>query len=675
MSVQWLISSNDGAPVLFSDLGVTSCVVTLVANGEDSMTFTVDADYSSDPDFTDGTKIAVIRRSGSDVCVFVGWVRGIPRAAHVDSEDISYYVQGPSSMLRRVTFAQGWTVISENDGTPTTAFEPRVVLGENSSGTRRTTGGTITDVINYAILVGKPIALGTVGIGVLAPREEHDNISCIDAILSCLRWTPTSVLWWDYNHQEAGVYSPAANVTSASEMTAVNLVLHSADTSDSLFTPRYDLQVPGIVITYRITGEREGKPYERRAYDTAGDADDAEKFSIYINLEGARYELLTQKVVTGDYPTDNATARTWLASMVPWIAALPAGDWSTISSTRSEAYHYPRYLVEGGISEWMGVAAVKETTTVKVRVKTRDENDNITEDSTRDVPITLISTNAFTKTYSKNILAASGESVPEGLAAALFAEWSRLHWEGSFMLDEDEPTFSIRPGVVLNATGARSEWASMNAVVQSVSVNIATGSTSLTTGPCARLEADSRMALFRAVRTRRNPVLSSHTDGEITAISGTDTSAAQDTSAPQSNRHHRLAIRVGSISDNALLHSIELYPESVTFSKSSEASAQEIKPREIRILNAKNKVVKVQAIAGAEYGEETDPTETPPGTPPPCGHPGNQPGAGTGTPDDDSSSVDNDHPGDKAGEGYDADHPGDSSGDNGITPNSSGDCQ
>lgn len=69
-----------------------------------------------------------------------------------------------------------------------------------------------------------------------------------------------------------------------------------------------------------------------------------------------------------------------------------------------------------------------------------------------------------------------------------------------------------------------------------------------------------------------------------------------------------------------------------------------------------------------------DPPPDPPG-PPPCGHPGNQPGAGAGTPDDDPTDVDNDHPGDNPGEGYDVDHPGDSEGEDGVTPNSSGDCQ
>ncbi len=50
--------------------------------------------------------------------------------------------------------------------------------------------------------------------------------------------------------------------------------------------------------------------------------------------------------------------------------------------------------------------------------------------------------------------------------------------------------------------------------------------------------------------------------------------------------------------------------------------------------------------------------------PPPCGHPGNEPGGG----------GDADHPADESGAGNEPEHPGDAEGDDGITPESSGDC-
>ena len=50
--------------------------------------------------------------------------------------------------------------------------------------------------------------------------------------------------------------------------------------------------------------------------------------------------------------------------------------------------------------------------------------------------------------------------------------------------------------------------------------------------------------------------------------------------------------------------------------------------------------------------------------PPPCGHPGNESGGG----------GDEDHPADESGAGNDPEHPGDAEGEDGITPESSGEC-
>ena len=662
MSTQWLISKDDETPVLLETIGITACVVSLAANGEDSMSFTVDADYTSDPAFPDKTKLALIRAEGESTrCVFVGWVRGIPRDGAEDS--LSYFVEGPAARLRRITYAQEWTVIADDDGDPALALEPHVVLGEDNSGAKITTGAQIENVIAFAASQGLPIAVGAINAGIGAPKEEHENIWCMDAICACLRWTPTHVLWWNYDNAVGGSYVPAANVSSAAEMDAVPVVLHNADVTDDLFTPRYDLVVPGVVITYRIAGEKDGKPYERRAYDTAGDTGDPERISVYIDLQGATYETLTQDVVTADYPTDYAGAQAWLASMVPWLAALPAGDWATISSVRSQFYPLPRYLVEGTISDWMGVEAVKETITVKVRIKTRDADGNVTEDTTRDIPITLISTNAVTKTYSKNILTGFAEPVPVGLAAALYAEWSALPWEGRFAIDEQEPSFSIIPGKAINCTGARSEWATMRAVVQSVSVDVASGATSFSVGPCARLEADSRMALFRAVRSRRNPSRPSRTDGDIEAISGADAVSGQDTESTQAQHRHRLSVRAPDSLGNA--HEIDLDPAGVSFGQSAAATPQSIRPREVSLLQPDGTVRKAQILSGEPYGDPTAPGEPEPPQPPPCGHPGNAGGGG----------GDEDHPANEDGAGGDVDHPGSEEGEGGITPESGGTCE
>lgn len=678
MSVEWLISKDDGTPATLETLGVTVCTVTLAANGEDYLSFTVDEDWTANPAFPNKSKVALIRRDGAiDKCVFVGWVRQIPRDASAEAEALSYTAEGPSAALRRIDYAQAWTVITEDDGEPSPVLEPRVILGMNASGARRSTGQQIGDVITYAINKGLPIAKGTIANGLNAPRDEQENIKCMDAILTMLRWTPTHVLWWDYNNIEGGVWTPKANVTPATEMTAIDAALHNGDVATASFTPRYDLVVPGVAVTYRIAGEKDGKAYERRQYDLAGDTADAESMSFYIDLQGANYQTMQQDVETGDYPYGGtyAEAKTWFKTLVPWLAALPNGDWSITSFKRSGTKHLPRYLVSGSVCEWMTLLTERETITAIAQIITRDKDGEITEDTEREIPIKLVSTDATTRSYKKRLLTGDSEAVPIGLADAILAEWSMLEWDGAFLLDEEEPTFTIIPGRVVNWTGARAEWATMRAVVQTVSVDIMSGGINVATGPCARLEADSRLAMFRAVRSRRIPMSSSHDDGEVDAISGAEDTAEQDTQPAQAKARRRMTMRAKDASGR--VHLIDLNPAGVSFAERPQASVQYLIPRESYVLGAGGKVRKQQIIAGEPYGEEIDPEDVPPDEPtaPPCGHPGNQPGGGAGTPDDDPSVVDNDHPGEKPGDGYDTDHPGEGEGEDGVTPESSGECQ
>ena len=155
MSVEWLISKNDEAPASLEALGVSACSVSLVANGEDSMSFTVDADYTADPAFPARTKVALVRRdSAGERCVFVGWIRSIPRISSAEYEAVSYTAEGPSALLRRVSYAQEWTTITADDGTPAATLEPRVILGEDNAGVRRSTGEQIADILAYAAAQG-----------------------------------------------------------------------------------------------------------------------------------------------------------------------------------------------------------------------------------------------------------------------------------------------------------------------------------------------------------------------------------------------------------------------------------------------------------------------------------------------------------------------------------------
>jgi hypothetical protein len=85
---------------------------------------------------------------------------------------------------------------------------------------------------------------------------------------------------------------------------------------------------------------------------------------------------------------------------------------------------------------------------------------------------------------------------PTGLAAAYLSMHNTLHWEGHVVLPELEPTIAIRPGNVLNITGGRSAWTTMNALVNEVEIQIDTGRTIVRFGPPLTLNFGDFFALF-----------------------------------------------------------------------------------------------------------------------------------------------------------------------------------
>ena len=612
MAVEWLIKKNAETAVSLATAGVSECSLGKRANGVDVLAFTVEGDYAADPAFPFGSRVALIRReSATDVCVFVGDVRSIPRQAEGGAaETLGYEVEGPSAALQRSDYAQQWKIITADDGEPADAYEPRVILGENAAGARITTGAQISAVVAFAASRGVAVAVGTIDAGISAPLDERENVSCWDAITSCLRWTPRHVLWWDYNNVVSGAYVPACHVTASASMSAASVTLHDGNAQGAAFRPRYDLQVAGVLITYRIVGEHDGVPYERRSYDTAGTSDHAERVSLVFDMAGRSTEQLTQKVVVGTYPLEiSAEAdKQWLIGFVPWLGEIPLADWSVESWARDGAEEYTKYLTEGAISSWMSVGSERETHMFAVRYKTRDESNNIVDEAEINVPVTLLSTNASTKTYRKTVAVAYEEAVPSGFAASLYAEWSPLQWEGQFRIAEDECSCSIRPGVVCNfaGTGTRAEWQTMRGVVQDVRYNIDAGDTDVTVGPCARLEADSRMALFRAARGRRFARSRQYkADGAIDGTSGPDNTPFETTADSPAQKRYRLRVEAPDGDSNA--HVVDINPAGTTFAVAGNKAATSITTREVVIATldgSGNPVAKrVQALCSAPYGD------------------------------------------------------------------------
>lgn len=92
------------------------------------------------------------------------------------------------------------------------------------------------------------------------------------------------------------------------------------------------------------------------------------------------------------------------------------------------------------------------------------------------------------------------ETPPAGLAAAFYASSNVLQWQGSLALKELECSRAIYLGSYVNLTGGRAAWASMNAVVQSTTEDIANGLTNIELGPPEHLGLEDFVDLMSAFR-------------------------------------------------------------------------------------------------------------------------------------------------------------------------------
>jgi hypothetical protein len=355
-------------------------------------------------------------------------------------------------------------------------------------------------------------------------------------------------------------------------------------------TPRYDLQKGGIHITYEKTHSVDGDSYHTVETDSAGDEDALDCVFATFELQGSNRTTVSQKIVTEDWPADLNDEAWWLARVawlnVPNIAPAEL----TISGAAKDANiasgtTYPRILIEGTVQDWMARSSLAGYLRAKATYTWRDGAAGPIVEVKVDVPIAvkLMCTSADTKTYHGTSSFDSGEATPAGVAAALYSAWSTLHFDGSLLLTENECSGLIRPSMALRISGGRTEWATMDAVVQQIEEDIDAGQTSVTFGPPARIEADTLVALVRALRGRRFSYnRTARTTGQASGandveLGGKNLGAADSSGGGRKKRD----VIWDTVSSD--LQTVDLNPSTVAFADGGDKAAKTLQPREMII--------------------------------------------------------------------------------------------
>ena len=619
-TTNWYVSADGSVWVLCSTAGICNPVLTLRTNGVDELAWTMPGDFLADPAYAYASTIYLARGVTTAgvttyTCKFVGRIISIPRQGASASEMLTFKAAGAWWWLDQVTYSQQWQTMRNTDNALINLNIPRVVLGQNNAGVKVDAGAQIAAVIDWAVAQGAPIVKGTVDTLATLPYSEHTNLRCADAIRQCLRLQPDTCCWFDYdNRNGSNIPVPKFYCRVPANLTAANIATLATDIDTITMTPRYDLQLPGVRIVYEMTCEYSGKSYRYAFIDDAGTVSDPRAVPLLFELQGSTAQTVEQTIVTTAYPVSPYTDKTFWRNLEPFLASIADGDLVIQNVVRSGVASplLGYYLNEGQITPWMldalGIHSEVETWEADISYIRKTSGTVEEQVVNKHVKVNILSTDATSGTYSTLQSFSSAEPVPSGVATALYASWNRLHWDGSFRLVEAEASFQAVPGNIVNLTGGRTEWSTMAALVQDVTVDLTSGASTVKTGTCGRLEAESLVALWRAAHFRRfswNRL--TRTDATLDStgnkVAGGAKLARQvaDTSDPgQAKVKRYTGTDSGSRTQIAVID-----PSSITFANASDAAAKTLALREVRVLEKQGgggyKAKLVQALCTPVY--------------------------------------------------------------------------
>ena len=578
---------------------------TLSAGGKDFFDF----DYVSETASSDAEIIAfksTVTVKKDSTQWFKGLVITNPRLASYDTEKQSIRVAGPMYQLSRCTFMQSWLIYDADGDENLSVNKSRVILNKAADGSRITTGTQIEYVINFAISKGIPITKGTIDTGIELPFDEQTNMTCEDVLNTMLRYLPDHVAWFDYS-----TTNPTFNCRKKSNLSAANKAITSGELLNMI--ARKDLQVPGVEITYEKTNTNDGIKRLVIETDSAGDTDAYDTIRPTFQLDGSSRTQIKAEIETVAIPDNGspngAAFKAYVRELIPVLATVADQDFSILAASRTGTL--ANYIVKGPVPDWVDpdVEPDEQSFTIQAAIRRDGDvaNDVVDWISSEKFVVRLQTTDKETGTFTKTTSADTGEATPTGMAAGLFAAWNTLHYEGSFDYTEQEVDGACTPGKVFNITGGGSEINSKSSIIQNCVESIDMGTTSIRFGPPRRLEADTLIGLFRALRSRRYAwSKNEQSEPDVSAGSAEVSGAIPERSASgYSQERKRLQIINENVTDD-LEHKITLDPSLLTFTNPDHKEAKELKPIEAFVLVIDGtglSAKRVQMLACEPYGD------------------------------------------------------------------------
>ncbi len=483
----WILKYN-GITCSLADYGIDAVTYFWKNQITDKVVFSIPGRLiTEDLIFSPGSTIELYQ---DEVKWFEGIITQTPLYGTSSVEKQQYEASGSWWYLENLIYQQQWNEpidSSDPDSELQNVLKSHIILGQDISGNKLTIGEQITDVINYAQACGANIALEEVDIDVLIPFDECKDLSCAEVIRRLLRWVPDTICYVDYSQE-----MPTFSFKRRAQLPAYVINIFNDNVKNFSLQPRYDLCVPAVVLKFETINSTNSKTWKTvtvQKYPQDATGMEYKTLVLTINLEGAKSNYITQKIETNAI---DVSSLTWWKTHVPWLNNFSSEN-ITISEV-SRTSELPEELENGVVADWMSKTV--EDDIVRAKISYKDEDISIID---RDVIVKIKATDATTGTYKKLLSVLTAETVPDNLAQNIFEAVGTLHYDGSITLISQEVDVNFLH-FVLNFSGGRDEWESMNAVVQEIEQHLDTGETYIKFGPSKHLGAADLAELTRSGR-------------------------------------------------------------------------------------------------------------------------------------------------------------------------------
>ncbi len=259
---------------------------------------------------------------------FVGVITENPRSSTGSGETRSFVVKGVGNLLSRIIYHQSRLAGVSPDYELVTRQDSHVWLGQDPTGLLLDTGEQMAAILTYAAAVatldGHEFQHSVTNFpAVNFLLDEGIGLTCEQALLKMLAFSPDYVAWWDYSTLD--IYNlPKPTFRCVSRSTMATFAI-SRNLGQLEASPRYELMTRVVCITYESTAQVDDEsrvsvvqdiyPATLNGSPTTGREIGA--LAVTVPLQGSRTQNLTAAITCETIQAAHASAGT----RIPWWLA------------------------------------------------------------------------------------------------------------------------------------------------------------------------------------------------------------------------------------------------------------------------------------------------------------------------------------------------------------------